>query len=260
MKELNDPAKYTEYINYLITGLDRGNTRIGSGIGTWGNLAYANSLVNTSIDSIHIHVYPITGRFLQNILTISEIAKQHGKRVVLDEAWLYKTDAPSANGVAASPDIFRRDLYSFWAPLDQQFFATIVKVAQLANIDYISPFWTQLFFAYADYNQNTAQMPYRQLVATVNLMASQNILADHFTSTGLFYKSLISYYSPLTVSSTTSVSSSTSVITTESGAPTAETRRTPDLLLAVIAVIAIGAVALALLLTRRSKGKANRMR
>jgi hypothetical protein len=113
MRELNNSGKYTEYINYLITGLNRENAKIGSGIGTWGNLAYLNNLVNTGLDSIHIHVYLITGHYPQNILAISEITKQHGKRVVLDETWLYKTDAPSINGVAASPDIFRQDLFSF---------------------------------------------------------------------------------------------------------------------------------------------------
>lgn len=200
IKELNEPNKYTEYINYLITGLDRGTTKVGSGIGTWGDLAYVTDLVNTSIDSIHIHVYPITSRFLQNLFTISEIAKEHGKRVILDEAWLYKTDIASANGVAASSDIFRRDLFSFFAPLDQQFLATLVKAAQLANIDYVSPFWTQLFFGYSDYDQNTAQMSYGQLVSMTNQIASQNIVSDQFSQTGLTYKALISQQTPTSAS------------------------------------------------------------
>lgn len=241
MKELNDPAKYTEYITYLITGLDKGNTKMGSGIGSWGNLAYVNSLVNTSIDSIHIHVYPITGRFLQNILTISDMAKQHEKRVILDEAWLYKTDAPSTNGVAASLEIFRRDLFSFWTPLDEQFLTTIATAAQLAKIDYVSPFWTQLFFGYSDYDQNTGQMPYKQLVAMTNQIASQNIQSNRFSSTGLAYKALISYNNPSTAS--------ISMITTESSISTMENRTGTGILFAVVSAIAIGIVGLILLLS-----------
>ena len=245
MNELNDPVKYTEYINYLITDLDRGTTKVGSGIGTWGNLTYVTDLVNTNIDSIHVHVYPITGSFLQNILTITEIAKEHGKRVILDEAWLYKTDT-STNGVAASSDIFRRDLFSFFAPLDQQFLATLVKTTRLANIDYVSPFWTQLFFGYSDYDQNTAQMSYGQLVAMTNQIASQNIISDQFSQTGQTYKSLISQQSP----SSASTSSLATLPQTQGG------RGTGIFVLGIIVAGVSCALSYFLLIRhRRTKGK-----
>ena len=107
--------------------------------------------------------------------------------MVLDEAWLYKVDKPSPNSVAASPEIFRRDVFSFWAPLDQKFLALIVKSAKVANIEYISPFWTQFFFGYVEYNSDTAKLSFRELSSMANRIASKNIIADHFTSTGQFY-------------------------------------------------------------------------
>jgi len=48
LKELNSPERYTEYINYVLDGLTRGNTKIGAGIGTWGNLEYVRRLVSDS--------------------------------------------------------------------------------------------------------------------------------------------------------------------------------------------------------------------
>jgi len=237
LRELNSPDKYTEYVNYVLDGLDRGSTKIGAGIGTWGNTQYVTALASkTSLDSIHIHVYPITGNYLQNILSISAIAKQYGKRVVLDEAWLYKVDKPLPNSVAASPEIFRRDVFSFWAPLDQKFLAVIVKSAEVANIEYISPFWTQFFFGYVEYNSNTAQLSFRELSSMANQIASKNIIADQFTSAGQFYRQIAA----------APVSSSTASATMSSGS-----EKIPGLGIGVlIAVLVVGVVALFVLRRR----------
>lgn len=203
-KELSSPEQYASYINFVLSGLDRGSTKIGAGIGSWGNMEYVRALAaRTTVDSIYIHVYPVTGNYLQNILAISTIAKQYEKRVLLDEAWLYKVDKPSANGVAASPDIFRRDAFSFWAPLDQKFLAVIVKSAQIAGIDYISPFWTGLFFGYVDYNTSTASLPYSELSSLANQAASKNVLADKFSPTGEFYGQLAGAHLPTSSTSST---------------------------------------------------------
>jgi len=247
MKELSSPEKYTEYITYVLNGLERGDTKIGAGIGSWGNQEYVNGLVNTNLDSIHIHVYPITGRFLQNIITIAGTTKQHGKLVVLDEAWLYKTDTPTSNSVASSPEVFRRDVYSFWAPLDQQFLAALVKAAQVAKIDYVSPFWTTFFFGYVDYDSGTAQLPYGQLVTLLNQNAASNIVADQFTSTGQFYGALIANAA---ANFTSSSSMQQPTFTNHS----ATERKFPGLLLVITAVTIAAPFALALL-TRARKGR-----
>ena len=230
-KELSSPEQYADYINFVLSGLDRGSTKIGAGIGSWGNMEYVRELASkTSLDSIYIHVYPITGNYLQNIFAISAIAKQYGKRILLDEVWLYKVDKPSANGVAASPDVFRRDAFSFWAPLDQKFLAAMVKSAQIANIDYVSPFWTEFFFGYVDYSSTTASLPFSELSSLANQAASKNILADQFTSTGKFYGLLAS--AQLSTSTTT---------------PQSAANRIPSfgfalLIAALVAIIAVVAV------------------
>ena len=252
LRELSSPEKYTEYINYVLTGLERGNTKIGAGIGTWGNLEYVRSLASqTTLDSIHVHVYPIYGNDLQNILTISDIARQYGKRIVLDEAWLSKVEKPTGGGVASAPEIFRRDAFSFWAPLDQRFLAVIAKSARVAQIDYISPFWTQYFFGYVDYTSSNADLSFKDLAAMVNQVAYSNILAGQFSSTGEFYRQITSGSSSIT---TTLQASSSAMPSTLEGTTTNSSWRLPVFAIGlVVAAITIGIVILVVLRFRRPR-------
>lgn len=251
-QEFRSPDGYVNYVNYILSGLDRGNTKIGAGVGTWGNVDYARSLAaNTSLDSIHIHVYPVYSSFLQNILTIADVAKQNGKRVVLDEAWLSKADKPTGSSVASAPDIFRRDTFSFWAPLDQKFLSVIVKSARLAHIEYISPFWTQYFFGYVDYSPDIANLSFTQLISMANGIAAGNIQSDHFSSTGLFYRQLTG--AP-TMTSLSAVTSSGSTGINLNPTITGNHPRSFGLILALIAVlVAVGMIALVVAFSRRSK-------
>lgn len=250
LKELSSPDKYTEYINYVLNGLDRGSTKIGAGIGTWGNLDYVRSLAaQTTLDSIHIHVYPIYGNDLQNILTVSDIARQYGKHIVLDEAWLSKVEKPTGGGVASTPEIFRRDAFSFWAPLDQKFLAVMAKSARIAQIDYISPFWTQFFFGYVDYTPSTADLSFQELSAMANQIAYTNIMAGKISSTGKFYRQL--------AGGATTLQSSSSAMTTDLRETTAITGAGGRILVfavgLVVVAIAIGTVILVALRYRRPR-------
>lgn len=208
LEEFNSPQKYVEYVNYVLDGLDRGATKIGAGIGTWGKTDYVTLLATeTSLDSIHVHVYPVTGDYMTKILTIADIAHKYGKSVVMDEAWLYKIANPTASSVPTSPEIFGRDIFSFWAPLDQKFLSLMAKSAQIANIEYISPFWTTFFFAYVEYTPEIADLSYQEASSLVNQIAAANILSGTYTSTGLHYGQLIGMISSTTIQVETSTTS-----------------------------------------------------
>ena len=191
-RELNTPPGYTDLINYALKDLNRGDTKIGAGIGTWGNLDFVKSyLTNTSLDFIAIHIYPVTGKALPTAIAAADLAHQYGKRVILDEAWLYKTSANEPpTSIAANSDIFRRDTYSFWAPLDQKFLALIAKLARAKDIEYISMFWATNLFAYLDYDPKLQTLPYNEVTARLNEAALPNILTGKPSSTGEFYKRL----------------------------------------------------------------------
>ena len=246
--EFNSPDQYAAYINYLLNGLDRGKTKVGAGIGTWGNIQYVQSLAaSTGLDFIAIHVYPVVGSTMPLILRIADIAHQHGKGVTLDEAWLYKVDTLQSTSIAANVDVFRRDLFSFWAPLDQEFLATIVRTARLENIVYISPFWSMLFFSYVDYDSTTAAMSYSDLSTMVNEAAAQNIANDQFSSTGSFYQALIGTKSFPASTISTSMTQPTVTTSTEEAAP----RLSVLVLVALAAVVSVAAIFAALMSRRR---------
>lgn len=192
-QQIDQPQTRATYINYILNGLDRQGTKLGSGVGTWDTQASAflNALDNISLDTINLHVYPLMGQNLQNLITLSNTAEQSGKRVLLDEAWLYKADQSTVSSGNEALTITQLDTYSFWAPLDQEFLSTMVKASQVAKIDYVSPFWSTYFFSYINYDSNSVQLSYQQSVQMVNQAASQNIQADQFSSTGQFYEQLI---------------------------------------------------------------------
>ena len=192
MKELNDPKKYTEFVNYVLNGLDRGKTRIIAGIGTWDSINFISSLAtDTTLDALDIHIYPVTGDNFSKAVAIADIAAQYKKGLVLDECWLYKVDKLSGNGVAAAPEIFRRDSFSFWQPLDQQFLAAMVKFSRLYRVEYLSPFWTNFFYGNLDYTSDLANLPYSRIAEEANRIAAQNLLLGKPSATGEFYRKLV---------------------------------------------------------------------
>jgi len=192
MKDLLDPQKYTEYISYLLDGLTRGNTKIVAGVGSWGNLEYARQLASLpTLDGLSLHVYPVIGGALTKAIQIADYAEANGKIIIFDECWLSKTDVQVSKGVASSPEIFRRDAYSFWAPLDQEFIATMVKYSRVSNVAYFSPFWTDCFFAYLDYSPSTAGLTYSEMASQHAFAEYANLRSGIYTSTAEYYKSLI---------------------------------------------------------------------
>jgi hypothetical protein len=164
---------------------------------------------------------------------------------------LSKVEKPTGGGVASAPEIFRRDTFSFWAPLDQKFLAAIAKSARVAQIDYISPFWTQYFFGYVDYTSSNANLPFKELAAMVNQVAYSNILADQFSSTGEFYRQIIGGSSSITTTLQTSTSAMPSTLEETTTDPS---WRLPVLAIGlVVAAIAIGIVILVVLRFRRPR-------
>jgi hypothetical protein len=191
IKEFLSPRKNAEYVDFVLKDLDRGRTKLAAGFGTWGNLDYIKELVGTRLECIDIHIYPFhTPSQLTNAVNAAELARQHGKCVIFDEVWLSKTVTNEGNA-AANPDIFKRDAYSFWAPLDQQFIAEIVKLARIKGGELVSPFWSTYLFAYIDYSRETDALPYAQVNAKVVQAEVASLINGTFSPTGLYYQRLI---------------------------------------------------------------------
>jgi hypothetical protein len=193
LHELDTPSGFTDFVNHVLDGLDRGSTLVGAGSGSWSGLDFVRSeAANTSLDFISIHVYPVLGDDLANVVGMADIAHQNHKRVILDEMWLYKADTPlPLAGINGELDMERFNTYGFWAPLDQKFLATIAGIARAEDIEYVSAFWSTAFYTYLDYSPDLDTTPYSQVMAQWNTQATPNLLAGQYSATGEFYQQLV---------------------------------------------------------------------
>jgi hypothetical protein len=186
--------QFTETVRYVLNGLNRSGVLIGAGAGTWNNLDYVKSLAtDTNIDYIDIHIYP--ANYLEQALSIADIARASNKRLIIGEAWTYKvhdSELADLGNVATQADIFGRDVYSFWEPLDSKFLEILVKLASNNGYEFISPFWSKYFFGYLDYETVPNNLTYKQLAQLSNQKAVLNIMSHELTDTGLTYQKLIS--------------------------------------------------------------------
>ena len=190
-RELNDPARYAQYLAGILSGLDRGKTKIGAGVGTWSSPDFVSREVFLPLDFIALHMYPVSAQTFANAAEVCRIAKQAKKEVIIDEAWLYKAMPGEVTDIASNAKIFARDAFSFWAPLDQRYLRLISDFARAQRISFVSPFWSTYFFSYLDYDAGTATLPYSDLMREVNSRASRSVMDARFSDTGVFYHDLI---------------------------------------------------------------------
>jgi len=92
---------------------------------------------------------------------------------------------------AANKEIFARDVYSFWEPLDTRFIEAMVCLGRYQGFDYVSLFWANYFFAYVDYEAVPKGLSGVDLMARANQAAFANLLAGDFSGTGRVLKRLI---------------------------------------------------------------------
>jgi hypothetical protein len=195
IKKLADPETYTEMVSLILKDLKRGNTLVGVGQGTWVTPTFAKAYAKTDVDFINIHIYPFGKKTLDVLDQVLAAAKDHSKRVILDECWLYKMLPGETGGMAAAADIYRRDVYSFWQPADALFLEAMAKLARQNNIEYISPFWSHCFFACRDYDPLDEKLTYQELNRQYLPSVAENMTAGRLSSTGAFYADLIKKYS-----------------------------------------------------------------
>lgn len=192
LKELNDPKTVVELVRFILKDLERGRTLIGAGSGSWSPPDFARALADqTDLDFLSIHIYPINGPMLPNAREMARIAHSRGKKAVIDESWLYKVIKPGGgNNVAATSEIFRRDVYSFWQPLDIKFMQMVFKMAEEEKISLVSFFWSGCFFSYLDYSPELESLPYRDLIRRNNQQVFKNMQEGKLSLVGEFFQKI----------------------------------------------------------------------
>ena len=175
--QLSTPSTDIQFISQMTAALQNANPpipglhtslKISAGIGTWSWSTF-QSLIQAeaampNLDELTMHILPINATpgsdGLENALQLVQLAQQNQKRVALAQAWPIKISDSELPQGAGSPTILGRNVYSFWAPLDQEFLQVLTKLAYYGPLDFISPFWGDWFFyTYLDYS-NIPGCPY----------------------------------------------------------------------------------------------------
>jgi len=192
LEELDNPETIVDLVRFILKDLKRGRTLIGAGSGSWSPPDFARALAEqTDLDFISIHIYPINGPMLPNAREMARIAHSQGKQAIIDEAWLYKVLRPGGgNNVAATSDIFRRDIYSFWQPLDIKFMRMVLRLAEEEKISLVSFFWSGCFFNYLNYSPELESLPYHDLIRRNNQRVFKNMLEGDLSTVGEFFQKI----------------------------------------------------------------------
>ena len=175
------PAVWGKFIADTVAKVDRSNgILVGAGTGTWENPAYINEIFNLAgLDYVDLHVYPMNtdAVLLQRALDYALQAHAAGKRVTISEAWLWKASPDElGNGLGDAEETMNRDVYSFWEPLDARYLQDMMKLANVAGMDFVSFFWMRNFFAYLDYDNTPPNLTTAALTRLINQAYVGNVL------------------------------------------------------------------------------------
>jgi len=218
--ELNNGTKDAAMIKQFVTDLESAGIpglhttlQIGSGAGAWLSSwkTYINGLAAIpGLDKLDTHIYNIQPSINQVgefgvAMQIADIAHAAGKGVSLSEFWCHKSVTLSGfnEGADSLVDIRVRDMFSFWAPLDEQFLNVMGKLAVGKHFDYISGFGHYDWFTEVDYSALKSVPVYPVTskgqndaidaqITTMQNQAVKQAFADHQLSpTGKAYQAII---------------------------------------------------------------------
>lgn len=190
------PDIYVAFIEDILSEIDRSSgVLLGAGTGTWENPAFLERISqDTALDFVDLHIYPIQGAvaYLQRVRDAASSIRAQSKIFIIGEAWLYKASPQEVMQSIAYQEVFTRDVYSFWAPLDTRFIEAVMKIANKEDFEYVSFFWSKYFFAYLDYEETSRDLPPTELVLLSNQAAVENLQAGLLSETGKSFKTLLS--------------------------------------------------------------------
>ena len=187
-------------------GID-GMPLIGAGCGAWqqNGSAYVQALMSTGIDYFDAHIFSVNLGYLNDLETYLDMATAAGKGTAISEAWLHKiTDAQLQGqsefgiiGVLSGAEPW--NAYSFGATQDAEFLGEMIGLAYWKQLLYVSPFESEIFFAYLDYNQ-TSGLSGTDLTAAETKAESTAMANGTTSSLGQWYAAAIKPVNAATVS------------------------------------------------------------
>jgi uncharacterized protein (TIGR03437 family) len=211
------PAEYTAaewaaQISTIVTQLRsagiNGTPLIGAGCGAWqqGGSDYVSALMSTGIDHFDMHTFSVNDGMLADAVNYINMATAAGKPSAISEVWDHKMTDAQLQGLSEYGII---DLlstvepyndYSFWAPQDAEFLQQIIDLAYWKQLEYVSPFESELFFANVDYNQY-GSLSGADLTIQETSEEATALTSGTLTPLGKWYAAAIKASSATTVSS-----------------------------------------------------------
>jgi fibronectin type 3 domain-containing protein len=145
-------------------------TPVGAGAGTWISsfTTYIQNVISTPASFVDVHLYSVSNAYPENALTAAAMAHAAGLPIAMSETWCKKISASQLAGIAGALNNQAVDAlgtFSFWEPLDQMYLQSLVNMAQAGQFLYVSPFWSQLYYAYLDYGTYGAETTSQILIA-----------------------------------------------------------------------------------------------
>lgn len=190
------PSGASAMVERVVGGLVKGTTRVGAGVGAWLPDAadYATAFAKSAaLDYVDLHMCPIDATTVRLAQQVVDAARAAGKRVVLDEAWLQKTGPgdPKQRTFDELAEQYRRDTFSFFAPLDARFLTLLADFARANGVLYVAPFWSAYFWAYFDYAPGTKDLSREQLDQMQNRALLEALRLGTSTASGTAYGAAI---------------------------------------------------------------------
>jgi hypothetical protein len=128
-------------------------TLLGAGAVTWESEDFVLKFAQqANLDYVDIHMYAVQLKGEDQVAKLATLVRKirearPNMRITIGEAWLLKLGAGGPK-VTAYQEIFFRNNFSFWSPLDAQFLNLLMGIAQQENISVVAPFFSQYFFTY----------------------------------------------------------------------------------------------------------------
>jgi hypothetical protein len=116
-----------------------------------------------SLDYLDMHLYIVKMKGEDQITKLTALIHKVREarpdmKVTLGEAWLFKQTKEGPK--ATLPEIFSRDNFSFWSPLDVEFLKLLIGMAQKEKIPVVVPYFSQYLFTYYNFGDSeSANLP-----------------------------------------------------------------------------------------------------
>jgi hypothetical protein len=200
LPELATGEGLARFLAAVTQDLARNGISMAAGLGAWEEPELAAALVAApGMDILDIHVGALRSKktdFLVQADEYAQLARLLGKRAVLGEVWLSKAStfeltARRLGGPAPGQEVFRRDVYGFWSPLDASFLRLMDRLARARGLDLVCPAWPRYLFSYLEYQSGLERTAYTALMRDADAAAFAAMRRDDLTRTGEALRQLI---------------------------------------------------------------------